>query len=227
MPCRSVWSPCVLYLLSAGGSFRSARCLGTASWDIAGELSRRLGQLRERPDIEIPDGMTIGYPSNSALGKPEAGMAEEGRCDGHRIVETPAAGSRPNRTIRRWHRPLNLPTPRQRISGRGTTEVAKRRSSSASISQCSVIRRGLDHRDAHGETVVSHIARDSSASPARRCRWASSACRRQGISSLRLRAGRRSKADEVESASASSAGRISSSTPIRSSSENRPARSCR
>ena len=59
----------VLYLAFCWWFFSIGKVLGSASWDIAGAYLADWVSYEERPDIKIaPDGMTVTFPNNSALG---------------------------------------------------------------------------------------------------------------------------------------------------------------
>jgi len=60
----------VLYLVFCWWFFSIGKVLGSANWDIAGTYLADWVSYEERPDIRIaPDGMTVTFPNNSALGK--------------------------------------------------------------------------------------------------------------------------------------------------------------
>jgi phosphonate transport system permease protein len=58
-----------LYLAFCWWFFAIGKVFGTANWDIAGAYLADWVSYEERPDIKIaPDGMTVTFPNNSALG---------------------------------------------------------------------------------------------------------------------------------------------------------------
>lgn len=71
----------VLYLIFCWWFFAFGKVLGSANWNIAGAYLADWVSFEERPDIKIaPDGMTVTFPNNSALGrdpKPEWLKREE------------------------------------------------------------------------------------------------------------------------------------------------------
>lgn len=59
-----------LYLVFCWWFFSIGKVLGTANWGIAGSYLADWVSYEERPDIDIaPDGMTVTFPNNSALGR--------------------------------------------------------------------------------------------------------------------------------------------------------------
>jgi phosphonate transport system permease protein len=82
----------VLYLGFCWWFFAIGKVFGAASWDIAGAYLADWVSYEERPDIRIaPDGMTVTFPNNSALGKnPEPEWLRKEETTVTRIVETQA-----------------------------------------------------------------------------------------------------------------------------------------
>jgi phosphonate transport system permease protein len=82
-----------LYLAFCWWFFSIGKVLGTASWDIAGAYLADWVSYEERPDIRIaPDGMSVTFPNNSALGKnPQPEWLKKEETTVTRVVETPAA----------------------------------------------------------------------------------------------------------------------------------------
>ena len=82
-----------LYLAFCWWFFSIGKVLGTANWNIAGAYLADWVSYEERPDIRIaPDGMSVTFPNNSALGKdPQPDWLKKEEKTVTRIIEEPAA----------------------------------------------------------------------------------------------------------------------------------------
>lgn len=85
----------VLYLAFCWWFFAIGKVLGSADWNIAGAYLADWVSYEERPDIRIaPDGMSVTFPNNSALGKdPQPDWLKKQEATVTRTLETPVAAN--------------------------------------------------------------------------------------------------------------------------------------
>jgi phosphonate transport system permease protein len=85
------------YLAFCWWFFAVGKVLGMANWEIAGAYLADWVSYEERPDIKVaPDGMTVTFPNNSALGKnPQPEWLKKEETTVTRTVQTPAGDATP------------------------------------------------------------------------------------------------------------------------------------
>jgi phosphonate transport system permease protein len=116
----------LLYLAFCWWFFAIGKVLGTANWDIAGAYLADWVSYEERPDIRIaPDGMTVTFPNNSALGRnPQPGWLKKEEQTVTRTVEG-ATPTKPAPTTEGKTNSFNfLGTPDTKTEGSTTSETA-------------------------------------------------------------------------------------------------------